>query len=165
MDIQEYEIDKWFICEKCEKRENARFGLPDRWMLMKFENEYLTYCPCAFVDSVENAEEVDGSGYTAGGTAWNPSTTTTTTWNPGAFSIDMYTYPPLKKGKPNYQEKLDAVLAEMEEEKAEQERRWKAWEETKHSKHMDPTCERCVEEIERIKRELRDYGKGNSEEK
>lgn len=165
MEIQEYEIDKWFICEKCGVKENARYGLPDRWMLLKFENQFLTYCPCAFVDSVENAKEVDGSGYTHGGTAWNPSTTTTTTWNPGVFSVDMYTYPPLRKPKTPAQEKADAILAEIEEEKAAQRERWMKWEETKHSKHMDPKCEQCVEEIERIKRELKDFGKGNKEEK
>jgi hypothetical protein len=153
-------IRMWYICEECGEAESTENGFPERWMLQWFDNRWYVLCPCSYTKSVESIPEVDGSGYTRGGgtSTWNPSAPYTTTTN---FTFDYY--PPLKKKAP-LQEKMDAVLAEIEEEKAEQERRWKAWEETKHSKHMDPCCERCVEEIERIKRELKDFGKGNKDE-
>jgi hypothetical protein len=160
----------WWICTACGDTEEADIRgniLPDGWYLQRDENSWIVYCPCISEEKKPEKEptEKDGSGYTAGGTAWNPSTSTTTTWNPGMFSVDMYTYPPLRKPKTPQQEKVDAILAEMEEEKTAQRERWLKWEETKHSKHMDPTCEQCAEEIERIRRELKDYGKGNKEEK
>lgn len=157
-------VPTWFICTECGEAEkvddfNGTF-IPDGWYLQRNDKSWDVYCPCINVP----ASLPEKPGYTA--TTLNGSTWT---WTPTDVTYAALYTDPGYKAKPTHkdarQEKLDAVLAEMEEEKAEQERRWKAWEETKHSKHMDPTCERCVEEIERIKRELKNYGKGNKEEK
>jgi hypothetical protein len=157
-------VPTWFICTECGEAEkvddfNGTF-IPDGWYLQRNDKSWDVYCPCINVPASLPPEK-DGTGYTRSGgtTTWNPSQYTTTT------NLTFDYFPPLKFNKKGpLQEKADAILAEIEEEKAEQERRWKAWEETKHSKHMDPTCERCVEEIERIKRELKNYGKGNKDE-
>jgi hypothetical protein len=156
------DIPTWFICTECGETEKVTYSLPDGWYVQRNENSWDVYCPCINVIPAKTPE-VDGSGYTRGGTSWTSAGTGTTTWTPTAFSMELYGYPPLKKKSPQ-QEKIDAALAAIEEEKAAQRERWLKWEEIKHSKHMDPTCEQCAEEIERIRRELKDYGKGNNDE-
>jgi len=163
-------IPTWFICTECGETEKVtdEFRITDGWYLQRNEDLWDVYCPCINDQTVQaTLPEVDGTGYLRGkGTGtWNPSDSYySTTTNP---TVEYSFWTPLKKPtlKTARQEKLDATLAAIEDEKAEQEKRWKKWEETKHSRHMDPTCERCVEEIERIRRELKDYGKGNKEEK